>query len=269
MPPERDVAEPYFCSMIPNTGLCVGLDIDLEKMPAWLSSSATAVEEFSRIIVDATRDLATCYKINVAFFERYGKRGIDSLHAVRDIVGSSYLILDAKRGDIGNTSAAYADAAFSDLNADAVTVAPYMGKDSVEPFLDVAGRMVYVLALTSNPGSSDFQRLTVAGTPLYRHVMDTALGWSRQADLGFVIGATHPSELAALRAAYPETPFLIPGIGTQGGSARETAGANGTGPAVFNVSRAILYGHTGDELAHNVRQKALSFAYDLGRTELS
>ncbi|MCU0330283.1 MAG: orotidine-5'-phosphate decarboxylase [Candidatus Kapabacteria bacterium] len=249
--------------MIPNSGLCIGLDIDPEKIPLDLRFSPTAMEDYARLVVEATRDIATCFKINVAFFERYGKRGIDALYAVREAVGTSYVILDAKRGDIGNTSSAYADAAFGELQADAVTVAPYMGRDSVEPFLDVEGRMVYILALTSNPGSADFQRLDVGGKPLYRHVMDTALSWHRRSTLGFVVGATHPSELATLREAYAEAPFLIPGIGTQGASAAETAQANGTGPAVFNVSRAVLYGHTGPDLTAELRAKAMAFALDL------
>lgn len=249
--------------MIPTSGLCIGLDIDPEKIPLDLRSSPSAMEDFARLVVESTRDCATCFKINVAFFERFGKRGMDALYAVREAVGTSYLILDAKRGDIGNTSAAYADAAFIDLRADAVTVAPYMGRDSVEPFLDVEGRMVYLLALTSNPGSADFQRLVVDGKPLYRHVMDTALTWNRRSGLGFVVGATHPSELAALRRTYAEAPFLIPGIGTQGASATDTAHANGTGPAVFNVSRAVLYGHTGPDLAAELRARAMAFANDL------
>jgi orotidine-5'-phosphate decarboxylase len=227
--------------MIPQNGLCVGLDLDRQKLPAQYRGQPNDLQRFACDVIDAVRPWATCFKINVAFYEQYGRTGIDTLYAVREHCGDSYVILDAKRGDIGNTSAAYAQAAFFDLRADAVTVAPYMGRDSVEPFLAHAGKMVYVLGLTSNPGSQDFQRRQVEGIPLYELVMRTALSWERQADIGFVVGATSPSELAALRGMFPDVPFLIPGIGTQGGDAGATLLANGTGPAVYNVSRGLLY----------------------------
>lgn len=197
--------------------------------------------EFGKHIVEATQSIATCYKINTAFYERFGRAGIDAMYAIREAIGTAYVIADCKRGDIGNTSAAYADAMFGDFGADAVTVAPYMGRDSVEPFLSVANKMVYVLALTSNPGSNDFQRQIVNGRPLYDVVMETAMQWTRSADIGFVVGATHSAELAEIRQRIGSVPLLIPGIGAQGGSAVEISIANGGLPAVFNVSRAILY----------------------------
>lgn len=228
-------------TMIPPSGLCVGLDLDRDKLPAPYRGQPDDMQRFAVDVIDAVRPYAACFKINVAFYEKYGHVGIDALYAVREHCNSSYVILDAKRGDIGNTSAAYASAGFADLRADAITVAPYMGRDSVEPFLAWEAKMVYILGLTSNPGSQDFQRLDVGGMPLYERVMRTSLTWQRSADVGFVVGATSPNELAHVRGLFPDVPFLIPGIGTQGGDAAQTLEANGNGPAVYNVSRGLLY----------------------------
>ncbi len=250
--------------MIPSTGLCVGLDLDIDNLPTGFDATTSGLVDFGRLVIDATRHVATCYKLNSAFYERHGRPGIDALYALREHIGTHYVILDAKRGDIGTTSAAYADAAFGDLGADAVTVAPYMGRDSVEPFLDVAGRMVYVLGLTSNAGSNDFQRLDVHGRPLWRHVMDVVQSWPRRADLGFVVGATHASELALIRSDVGDVPLLIPGIGAQGASASEVAQANGGLPAVFNVSRGIARAATAaSDPAAAIQQAAEAFAHDL------
>lgn len=223
------------------SGLCVGLDIDLTKIPAHLRERPDAIVAFNAAVIEATRPYAAAYKLNLAFYEQYGRAGIDALYATRELVGGSYCIADAKRGDIGNTSAAYATAVFDDLRADAITVAPYMGHDSVGPFLTYEDRMVYVLALTSNPGSQDFQRKLIDGVPLYHHVMRTVLSWPRNGQVGFVVGATHAEELSSVRAEFPDVPFLIPGIGSQGGDAAATRTANGAGPAHYNVSRGLLY----------------------------
>lgn len=230
-----------FAPMIPATGLCVGLDLDTGKMPQQYRDRPDALVAFGMDVIDATREWASCYKINLAFFEQYGIPGIEAMYQLRKHCGSAYVIADAKRGDIGNTSAAYARAVFDDLNADAITVSPYMGRDSVGPFLEVADRMVYVLALTSNPGSHDFQRMDIDGQPLYRRVMESTLSWPRNGDVGFVVGATNAGELAMLRGAYPNVPLLIPGLGAQGGDEQGTVAANAGGPAVFNVSRGLLY----------------------------
>ena len=242
--------------MLPTSGLCVGLDLDRTKLPAPYHGQADDLQRFACDVIDAVRPYAACFKINVAFYEQYGRAGIDALYAVREHCAESYVILDAKRGDIGNTSAAYATAGFEDLRADAITVAPYMGRDSVEPFLAWEGKMVYVLGLTSNPGSYDFQRLDAGGMPLYERVMRTALSWERKGDIGFVVGATSPAELAHVRRLFPDVPFLIPGIGTQGGDASETLAANGNGPAVFNVSRGLLYIDPADSCIESIAAEA-------------
>jgi len=249
--------------MVPNTGLCVGLDVDPSRFPAEFARGPASIVEFCSEIISLTRDVATCYKINTAFYEQFGRQGIDALYAVRDAVGTAYMIADAKRGDIGNTSSAYARAVFEDLRADAITVAPYMGRDSVEPFLKWPGKMVYVLALTSNPGSADFQRQDIGGKKLFEHVMETALLWDRASDIGFVIGATHEQELVSIRTAHPNVAFLVPGIGAQGGDARLIAAANAGGPAVFNVSRGLLYAGSGDDWRSAVRAEAVRLAHEL------
>lgn len=256
----------YLCAVRPRNGLCVGLDVDLERLPRAFRGS---VADFNAAIIRATRSVAACYKINLAFYEKLGRAGLDALYATRELIGDSYVIADAKRGDIGNTSAAYASAIFDDLKADAVTVSPYMGRDSVEPFLAVPGRMVYVLALTSNPGSADFQRLmvdvpsaTVAPSgktqarPLFEHVIETSLAWQRAGDIGFVVGGTHPRELSDLRAKFPDAAFLIPGLGSQGAGEDAMVQANAGGDAVFNVSRGLIYISDAEDFEEKVREEA-------------
>jgi orotidine-5'-phosphate decarboxylase len=227
------------------------LDPVLDRIPQHVRTSdvSASLVAFLGPIIEATRPFAAAFKINTAFFEQYGLDGLRAMYAVRDIVGSMFCIIDAKRGDIGSTSAAYARAVFNDLQADAVTVAPYMGSDSVEPFLDYEGKVVYILALTSNPGSADVQRLDVHGEPLYMRVMHAALSWKGPATRGFVVGATHPDELRILRERFHEVPFLIPGIGAQGGDVASVVDANAGGPALFNSSRGILYAHDGEDFA--------------------
>lgn len=245
------------------SGLCVGLDPDLKRFPAPFSGGVEKIAPFLEEIIAATRTYAAAYKINTAFFEQYGRVGMDALYTVREAVGSSFCIIDAKRGDIGNTSAAYARSLFEDLAADAVTVAPYMGSDSIEPFLAYESKLVYILALTSNPGSADFQRLDVHGEPLYRRVMHTALQWKGAAHRGFVVGATHPGELADLRASFPTVPFLIPGVGAQGGDPHEISAANAHGPALINSSRGILYAGSGQDFANHAARVASDLALAL------
>lgn len=227
----------------------------------------TAIPAFVRQIVAATKHVAAAYKINTAFFEQYGAEGIKALYEVRDVVGDAFCVIDGKRADIGNTSAAYARFLFDTLQANAVTVAPYMGYDSVAPFIDRG--VTYLLALTSNQGSADFQRKLVQTSdgmmPLYQNVMQTALLWKGANNIGFVVGATHPEELASIRTVLPHTPLLLPGIGAQGAEARATAEANGGGTALFNVGRAILYADSAESFAETAKHIAETIAADLSQ----
>lgn len=222
--------------------LCVGIDPDLSKIPEYYHNQPNPIAYFAKDVIDATKHIATSYKLNFAFFEQYGKFGYEALEeTVASIPKDIVTIADAKRGDIGNTSKAYAEAVFTQLNFDAITVSPYMGKDSIEPFLAYESKAVFVLALTSNEGSFDFQRKIVDGKKLYEAVIERCMQYEQKGTLGFVVGATHSAELASIRASVPTVPFLIPGIGAQGGDAKETMNANNGGPAFINVSRAILY----------------------------
>lgn len=245
--------------------LCIGLDTSLELIPPHLLSlpAVDALAEFNRRIISSTHDLAIAYKINLAFYEQYGLDGwIAFERTLAAIPPECIVIADAKRGDIGNTSKAYAKAFYEKYDCDALTVAPYMGQDSVAPFLEYEDRMTFVLALTSNTGSHDFQRLDVGHKPLYRAVIQSSMAWTRAEgarNLGFVIGATHPQELADLRESLPEIMFLIPGVGTQGGDLAAIVEANGGAPALINVSRAVLYASQERDFAHASRIAALAF----------
>ncbi len=237
--------------------LCIGLDTDVERLPSSVGGSLSGLVEFNRRIVEATSDICCGYKLNWAFYEQYGSAGIAAIEQTLTFIPDSIItIADAKRGDIGNTSAAYAKTFFQEFRCDAVTVAPYMGYDSVQPFLEYADAMTFVLALTSNKGSEDFQRLPVGGKPLYQHVMETALGWTRDSNIGFVVGATHPQELAALRTIAPTSPFLIPGIGAQGGDIEAIVHANNGAPALINASRAVIYASQDNNFAEKAREAA-------------
>ncbi len=226
--------------------VCVGLDPAPERLPKPLQNMPTtdAVRTFCKAIVDATHTVACAYKPNLAFFEALGPAGLQVLQDVVDHIPDDRIVIaDAKRGDIGNTARMYAHAYFERLGCDAVTVTPYMGRDAVDPFLAYPGKAVFVLTRTSNPGAADFQDLQAEGFPLYRHVARQTATWAADAPgtAGFVVGATDPVTLAQMRKAYPETPFLIPGVGAQGGSARAVRQAAGSGPVLVNSSRGILY----------------------------
>ncbi|GAB5465494.1 MAG: orotidine-5'-phosphate decarboxylase [Candidatus Kapaibacteriales bacterium] len=223
--------------------LCVGLDTDLSKTPKSITNSVDGLLKFNIEVIEATKDITVAYKLNFAFYERYGHEGMKALkETIKAIPKDIHIVGDAKRGDIGNTSNAYADAIFNDFGCDSVTVSPYMGEDSVSPFLDFEGKMVFILALTSNPGSTDFQRLESEGKPLYTHVIEKSLNWDNpKSDIGFVVGATHPSELSGIRLIAPNSTLLIPGVGKQGGDSEAVLKANGGKPALINSSRAILY----------------------------
>jgi orotidine-5'-phosphate decarboxylase len=242
--------------------VCVGLDTDPAKIPAHLRSEPNPVLAFNRAIIEATADVAQSYKLNIAFYEALGRDAHETIARTLEAIPAGVVTIgDGKRGDIGNTSAMYAAALFDGFGFDAVTVAPYMGFDSVQPFLAHKDKGVFILTLTSNKGSRDFQYLDVAGRPLYEHVLDKILSWNEAGNCGLVVGATHPSELAAIRATAGDVPILIPGLGAQGGEVEASVRA-GVTPAglrgVFNSSRGILYASGGLDFAEKAREAAIA-----------
>lgn len=231
--------------------LCVGLDPDYESIPAHLKGGSVkeALLSFNRGIVDATHDIAGSYKPNTAFYEAFGSIGWEVLHEtiqyIREVTPSALVIADAKRADIGNTNNGYVAAMFEHLQADAVTVHPYLGGEALKPFLDRADKGVIILCRTSNAGAGEFQDLAVAGEPLYLAIARTvAMSWNANGNCALVVGATYPDELARVRAAAPELPILIPGIGAQGGDIEKTVrngmDARGAG-VIISSSRSIMY----------------------------
>lgn len=240
--------------------LCVGLDPDLQKLPAALPQSAAGVMTFCREIIAATRAFAAAFKINFAFFEALGKSGWEALQTVAAALPDDVIkIADAKRGDIGNTARLYADAVFRALPFDAVTVNPYLGEDAAQPFLEDASKGVFFLCRTSNAGSSAIQHFPDRTRPLYLHVAAQVREWNKNGNAGLVVGATHPRELQQVRQTSPELPFLIPGVGAQGGDL-ETAvrlGATATGDlAIINASRSIIFAETGKNFAEAAAREA-------------
>jgi orotidine-5'-phosphate decarboxylase len=240
--------------------LCVGLDPDWAKLPAHLHGGGEDPQvAFARGIVEATRDLVCAYKPNTAFYEARGLAGWQALAETIALIPDDIpIILDAKRGDIGNTSKLYAESAFDLLGVDAVTVHPYMGRDTVAPFLSYADKAVFVLVKTSNPSAAEFEDLIQPdGRKLYEHVAGQVAVWNREfpGTAGIVAGATYPEDLAALRRQLPEAPFLIPGIGAQGGDVQATVRAGGEN-AVINTSRAVLFAASGEDFADKARGAA-------------
>lgn len=229
--------------------LCIGLDTDLSKIPAHLHQEPDPVFNFNKAIIDATAAYCVAYKPNTAFYEANGSKGWQSLEKtvayIRENYPEQFIIADAKRGDIGNTSANYARAFFDMMNVDALTVAPYMGFDSVQPFLSFENRWIIVLALTSNSGSEDFQCLNIQNSnkKLYEEVLSKVSSWADPEKVMFVVGATHPEELGAIRKMLPEYFFLVPGVGSQGGDlqAISEAGLNKQCGLLVNSSRGIIY----------------------------
>jgi len=242
--------------------LSIGLDTDIEKIPDFLKEEyEDPVFEFNRRIIDATHDLCVSYKINTAFYESLGPSGWISLQKTREYIPSNiFVIADAKRGDIGNTSRMYAKTFFQTYDFHAVTVAPYMGEDSIRPFLEFDGKWTILLGLTSNKGSADFQSFRNAeGIKLYEKVIDTARKWSSAAQLMFVVGATHPDRLKEIRERIPDHFLLIPGVGAQGGSISEVMTAAhipGTGGLLINSSRGIIFASEGEDFAEAARSVA-------------
>ncbi|MCB0579811.1 MAG: orotidine-5'-phosphate decarboxylase [Phaeodactylibacter sp.] len=241
--------------------LCVGLDADYGRIPCHLLKYDDPVYEFNRQVIDATKDLCVAYKPNLAFYEAQGARGWASLQKTLNYIPEEHFtIADAKRGDIGNTSRLYARAFFETMDFDAVTVAPYMGEDSVKPFLGFDGKWVILLALTSNRGSRDFQMdKQENGQPLYEKVMRRAQQWGGPDQLMFVVGATHPEQFEEVRRIAPEHFLLVPGIGAQGGDLQAVSryGFNDYCGLLVNSSRGIIFAGEGDDFAEQARAAAM------------
>jgi orotidine-5'-phosphate decarboxylase len=241
--------------------LCVGLDPDPARMPFPLDGTHDAIEVFCKAIIDATADLVCAFKPQIAYFASQGaEHALERIcRYVRETYPDVTLILDAKRGDIGSTAEHYAREAFGRYGAHAVTVNPYLGTDSVAPFFEYGGGVI-ALCRTSNPGGDDIQSLVADGRPIYAHVAEmVARDWSTRGDCGLVVGATYPDQLAEIRAIAPDLPFLVPGVGTQGGDAATVVarGANAGGRGlVVNSSRAILYAGSGNDFADAARAEA-------------
>lgn len=244
--------------------LCVGLDPDPERIPEHLKSSPDSLFEFCRAIIDATADYCVAYKPNLAFFEQWGAKGWQTLERVLAYIPDTHFtIADAKRGDIGNTSRRYARTFFSTYSFDALTVAPYMGEDSVTPFLEGHQGWVIVLGLTSNPGSQDFQQLQLKdGRFLWESVLEKVSQWAAPDRLMFVVGATQPEAFRRVREIVPNHFLLVPGVGAQGGSLEEVAkyGMNEEVGLLVNSSRGILYAGQGPGFAESSRKAAHSLA---------
>ena len=240
--------------------LCVGLDTEWAKIPAHLMDAEDPVFEFNKAIIDATRDLCVAYKPNLAFYEARGPQGWVSLQKTINYIGNEHFtIADAKRGDIGNTSRLYAQTFFETYSFDSVTVAPYMGSDSVQPFLDFPNKWVILLALTSNTGSADFQfGLQEQSTPLFEKVMRRAMTWGTPENLMFVVGATHPEKFADIRNIAPDHFLLVPGVGAQGGDLEALChyGLNEDVGLLVNASRGIIYAGSGLDFAVKAREAA-------------
>lgn len=240
--------------------LCVGLDPDLEKIPQHLLEHDDPIFEFNKGIIDATKDYAVAYKPNVAFYECLGSKGWDTLKKTEAYIPNNcFKIADAKRGDIGNTSKYYAKAFFEDMNFDAITVAPYMGSDSVTPFFEYADKWVILLALTSNAGAMDFQFYTNQnGEKLFQRVLKKSSEWGDANRLMYVVGATRSNTIEEVRKTVPQHFFLVPGVGAQGGSLEEvtTYGWNQDCGLLVNSSRGIIYAGNGEDYAAKAGKKA-------------
>lgn len=277
----RQLVEQIFSK---GTYLCVGLDTDITKIPKHLLSHSDPVFEFNKQIVDATKNFCVSYKINTAFYEAEGVKGWQALEKTVNYIPSTHFkIADAKRGDIGNTSSQYAKAFFETLNFDAITVAPYMGGDSIKPFLEYKDKWTIVLGLTSNSGSADFELKRIIKRTelldegvhitrqvekfLYEEVLEATLKWGTEENLMFVIGATHPAEFSTIRELTPNHFYLVPGVGAQGGSLKgisEKAIINDCGLLV-NASRAVIYASGGEDFADAAAKVAREYAREMNQ----
>lgn len=253
-----------------KTFLCVGLDTDVDKIPEHLFDvTDDPVFEFNKQIIDATADLCVAYKLNLAFYESIGLEGWDALERTVDYIRSSYpdqfIIADAKRGDIGNTSAMYARTFFGNMDFDAVTVAPYMGHDSVSPFLTYENKWTILLALTSNKGAFDFQYMEENGVKLFEKVLKTSKEWGSDENMMYVVGATKAEMLTEIRKIIPNHFLLVPGVGAQGGSLQEVVkyGKNDECGLLVNSSRQIIYASSDVDFAEKAREDALKVQQEM------
>ena len=246
--------------------LCIGLDTDIQLIPPHLHKEPDPVFAFNKAIIDATKDLCVSYKINTAFYESMGLKGWAALEKTLDYIPAEiFKIADAKRGDIGNTSAQYARTFLETLPFDAVTVAPYMGEDSIRPFLSYPGKWAIVLALTSNPGAKDFEMQRIGEEYVYERVIKKCMEWGSAENLMFVIGATQGAAFEKIRALSPGHFFLVPGVGAQGGSLKEISAKamNADIGLLVNVSRAIIYASEKPDFATESRAIASQFQHEM------
>lgn len=252
---------------IKKSFLCVGLDSDPLKIPAFLNDFDDPVFEFNKRIIDATKDYCVAYKPNIAFYEAQGTKGWESLQKTLDYIPDNiFTISDAKRGDIGNTSNLYARAFFESMDFDSVTVAPYMGKDSVEPFLQYENKWVILLALTSNIGGLDFQTKRLQnGEFLFERVLRKSLEWGNEDNLMYVVGATRAELLTKIRAIVPNSFLLIPGVGAQGGSLSDVAefGMNDSCGLLVNSSRGIIFASQGEDFAEAAKTESMKIQSEM------
>lgn len=252
--------------------LCVGLDSDLQLIPQFLKEREYPIFEFNKAIIDATAGYSIAYKPNLAFYEAEGSRGLLELEMTVNYIRQNYpelfLIADAKRGDIGNTAERYARAFYERMEFDAVTLAPYMGQDSVKPFLSYKGKWAVLLALTSNKSAADFELGNMeGGKPLYKKVIEQAMQWGTPDNLMFVVGATRPEKLAEIRVYCPDNFLLVPGVGIQGGSVDEVAryGLNGKCGLIINSSRGIIFADNSHRFAERASEKAAELASQMAK----
>lgn len=263
-------AELYAQIKAKGSFLCVGLDTDIKKTPEALRGAADPVFEFNKAIIDATASCAVCYKPNLAFYEESGADGWRSLVRTVEYLRANYpeqfIIADAKRGDIGNTSAMYARAFFDEMGVDAVTLSPYMGRDTVDPFLGREGRWAVLLALTSNPSAADFELVESAdGEKLYERVLRVSSQWGTAEDTMYVVGATKAAELTRVRAIVPDHFLLVPGVGAQGGSLAEVAkyGLNSQCGLLVNSSRGVIYASSAADFAEAAAREAAKLQLEM------
>ena len=249
--------------------LCVGLDVDLNKIPPHLLNEKDPIFSFSKGIIDATHSFTVAYKPNLAFFEAYGLKGWKAFEKIIDYLNKNYpnhfVIADAKRGDIGNTAGRYAKAFFENFGVDAVTISPYMGRDSIEPFLSYKDKYAVLLALTSNEGSRDFQFSEDKGVPLYEKVLRLSTKFKNSNKLMYVVGATKSENLIAIRKIVPDSFLLIPGVGAQGGNLKEVVqnGINSNCGLLVNSSRGIIYASSGTDFSTKAAEKAFNMQKEM------